>query len=91
MRNLNLDNKQAEEVGTDIPGTISLYIVRAANGEYVTAERRLTNNWVLAELHYGFQGLSVAKEIAKSFGGDVCITSCTPVKKYVGGHELLGR
>lgn len=75
--------------GVEVPGTISIYLVKCANGEYYKGEPVLgdpvtTESWTQAMLFTSFAGMLQAKEIAARLHGEVYIVSCTPPEPYRG-------
>lgn len=88
MKFLDLGKKD-DLTGRERPGTISIYLVRLPNGEFLRAELRpgeviSTPDWSKAAFYFLAAGMLEAKDIAQRLHGEVCIVSCTPVEKYRG-------
>lgn len=79
--------KQEDEYGTDLPGTVSLYLVELDKGVFYLKEDNAgipvcSSDWDKAAHFFALAGLLEAQEIAKKHHGHVSIVSCTPVKPY---------
>ncbi len=91
MNKMDLFGQSKESTGgTEIPGTISIYMVQLSSGGYYVAEEggnflpETTEDWSKAKFMFGFNGMLEAKEIANRFRGQVYIVNCTSPAPYIG-------
>ena len=82
MREMNLGGAPKENTGHDIPGMVSVYMVRLPDGMFLSPTGTAEREWIHAKLLCGFVGLLEAKELAQTHGGTVCIVNCTSVQVY---------
>lgn len=91
MKLLDLGKRNAEStadtIGVEVPGTISIYLVRFRTGAYFK-ERiggefpDVVDSWAEATFYFGAVGMLAAKSMAERYDAEVYIVSCTPPAKY---------
>lgn len=83
---LGHDDDYAEQLGSEIPGMIAIYLVQLPDGkfyaEHETGESKPVKNWSEAKFYFLARGLAEAREAAYIWGGRVCIVNCTQVLPY---------
>lgn len=82
MKLMDLGHKKTDGAGREIPGAISVYLVRLPSGDYVqeykgALESKFVPEWHRAQFYFGFSGMLEAQAIAVLMEADVYIVNCS--------------
>ena len=86
---------KSREGSAEIPGMVSIYLVRFDSGHYYVDEPKegrtdpqTTQYWYAAKFMFLMTGRLKAEKIAEKYGGEVYIVNCTKAAPYKESHPM---